>query len=313
MDDLSHWIGGLPLDASGHGASIDAMMSWVHWLMLALFIFWAPFFLYTLWRYRASRQVKANYYGVKSKFSTYMEGGVVVAEVILLMGFASPIWAHIKNDFPVEAESTIVRVVSEQFAWNVIYPGEDGVFGRTTPTKPIDFDSEDPRADDDILVIGELHLIKDKPVIVYLTSRDVIHSFGLPNMRVKQDAIPGLEIPVWFVPKMSTSEFREQMTKTLPISENVTRRSMYPPFRWTAMQDYPAEDGSSMLASKGQRLSPRILTRLFEAGVTEVSAAPDMEIACAQLCGGGHYSMRGTVIVHDTEEQFNAALAEFDF
>ena len=312
MNDLSHWMG-MPLDASGHGAPIDAMMSWVHWLMLALFLFWAPFFLYTLWRYRQSKQPKAVYAGFKSKFSTWLEGGVVVAEAILLIGFAFPIWATIKNDFPVESESTIVHVISEQFAWNVVYPGEDGIFGRTTPTKPIDFDATDPNADDDIMVVGELHLLKGKPVIVHLTSRDVIHSFGLPNMRVKQDAIPGLEIPVWFVPEMSTSEFRLAMAKSMPIPEDATRRSTYPPFRWTAMQDYTAADDSTLLAEAGQRLSPRVLERLLEAGITEVYAAPDMEIACAQLCGGGHYSMRGTVIVHDTQEEFDAALAEYDF
>ncbi len=304
---------GMPLDASGHGAPIDAMMSWVHWLMLALFVIWAPFFLFTLWRFRARRQPKANYYGVKSKLSTYLEGGVVVAEAVLLIGFAFPIWATIKNDFPEVEESTVVNVIAEQFAWNVIYPGEDGEFGRTTLTKPIDLDSEDPRGADDIIVADVLHLIKDKPAIIQLSSRDVIHSFGLPNMRVKQDAIPGLEIPVWFVPRMSTSEFRAQMAKTLPIPTDERRRAQYPPYRWTAMQDYPTPNDSTVIASVGQRLTPRVLERLLEAGVTEVYAAPDMEIACAQLCGGGHYSMRGTVIVHDTQEAFDAALAEYDF
>ena len=304
---------GMPLDASGHGAEIDAMMSWVHWLMLALFLIWAPFFLYTLWRFRAKRQPKANYLGVKSKLSTYLEGFVVFAEAVLLVGFAFPIWNTIKNDFPDAEDSTVINVIAEQFAWNVIYPGEDGEFGRTTLTKPIEIDPADPLGADDIIVADVLHLVKGKPVIIQLSSRDVIHSFGLPNKRVKQDAIPGLEIPVWFVPEMSTRDFRAEMAKTLPIPTDERRRALFPPYRWIAMQDYPMPNDSTMIASVGQRLSPRVLGRLLDAGVTEVFAAPDMEIACAQLCGGSHYSMRGTVIVHETQEEFDAALAEYVF
>ena len=125
----------------------------------------------------------------------------------------------------------------------MIYAGDDGQFGQTTLTKPIEIDTSDPRGDDDVIITNTLHLVKDKPVIVNLTSRDVIHSFALPNMRVKQDVIPGLEIPVWFVPKMSTSEFRREMAKTMPISGDERRRAQYPPYRWIAMQDYPTADG----------------------------------------------------------------------
>ena len=310
MFDLSKLMG-MPLDASGHGAPIDAMMSWVHWLMLALFVFWAPFFLYTLYRFREKKQPKANYHGVTSKFSSYVEGAVVVAEAILLVGFAFPIWGSIKNDFPAAEENpTVIHVIAEQFAWNIIYPGPDGEFGRTTLTKPIQIDSSDPQGADDIIVADELHVVKGKPVIIDISSRDVIHSFGLPNMRVKQDAIPGLQIPVWFVPQMSTSEFREQMKKTLTIDADQQRRRQYPPYRWIAMQDYTTPDGT---LSAGQRFTTRWLDRLFEAGITEVLAAPDMEISCAQLCGGGHYSMRGTLIVHDTQADFDAKLQEYIF
>ena len=311
MFDLSKLMG-MPLDASGHGAPIDAMMSWVHWLMLALFLFWAPFFLYTLWRYSEKRQRVASYHGIKSKWSSWIEGAVVVAEGVLLVGFAFPIWSEIKNDFPAERESTVINVMAEQFAWNIVYPGADGEFGRTTLEKPLEVDSEDPKGDDDIIVPDELHLLKGKPVIIQLTSRDVIHSFGLPNMRVKQDVIPGLTIPVWFVPEMSTREFHAAMTKTMPISADQQRRRQYPPYRWIAMNDYAASDGT-VLVEQGSRLSTRVLDRLFEAGFTEVSAAPDMEINCAQLCGGGHYSMRGTVIVHESQDAFDAALARYDF
>lgn len=205
MFDLTQYLG-MPPDASAHGPEIDFMMGLVHWLMLALFLFWAPFFIYTLIRFRASKQPRAIYEGVRSKFSTYLEGGVIVAETVLLVGFAFPIWGELKHDFPAEAESTVVHVIAEQFAWNMHYPGPDGQFGERRPelidtqTNPLGLDRDDPNAADDITTVNELFLPEDKPAIVHLSSKDVIHSFGLPNFRIKQDAIPGLVIPVYFTP-----------------------------------------------------------------------------------------------------------------
>jgi len=97
-----------------------------------------------------------------------------------------------------------VRVIAEQFAWNFHYPGPDGVFGQTgvqfinLATNPVGLDKDhDEHAKDDI-VKGELHLPNHRPVIMYVSSKDVIHSFSLPVMRIKQDTIPGMRIPVWF-------------------------------------------------------------------------------------------------------------------
>jgi cytochrome c oxidase subunit 2 len=99
----------------------------------------------------------------------------------------------------------IVRVTGHQFAWEVQYPGADGKFGRTDPKlvsaeNLIGLDRKDPDAKDDIVTSNQLNLPENRPVLVHLSSQDVIHSFGLYEMRVKQDAIPGLDIPVWFIP-----------------------------------------------------------------------------------------------------------------
>ena len=96
-------------------------------------------------------------------------------------------------------------MVGEQFAWNIHYPGPDGKFGRTdiklvSADNPLGLDRTDPNAKDDITTINQLNLPVDRPVLVHLSSKDVIHSFGLYEMRVKQDAIPGMNIPVWFIP-----------------------------------------------------------------------------------------------------------------
>jgi cytochrome c oxidase subunit 2 len=109
------------------------------------------------------------------------------------------------NAFPSDSQAFAVRVVGEQFAWNVQYPGKDGKFGRTDPKlvsadNPLGLDRKDPNAKDDITTINQLNIPVDRPILVHLSSKDVIHSFGLYEMRVKQDAIPGLDIPVWFIP-----------------------------------------------------------------------------------------------------------------
>jgi cytochrome c oxidase subunit 2 len=69
-----------------------------------------------------------------------------------------------------------------------------------TADNNIGIDRTDPNAKDDIVTTNQLMLPVDRPVLVHLSSQDVIHSFGLYEMRVKQDAIPGMSIPVWFIP-----------------------------------------------------------------------------------------------------------------
>lgn len=235
---------GLPPQASAHAAEIDNLIGIIHWLMAFLFVGWGGFFLYTLIRYRGGAHPKADYAGVKSHTSTYLEIAVAVIEVVLLVGFSIPLWAKVVVNVPDEKDAEVVRVVAEQFLWNIHYPGADGVFGRTslelidTESNPLGLDRNDPFAKDDITTINQLHLPVNKPALIHLSSKDVIHSFALPIMRVKQDAIPGMVIPVGFTPIVT---------------------------------------GES-------------------------------EIACAQLCGLGHYRMRGFLTIH-TQEGYEAWLA----
>ena len=195
---------GLPEDASAHGLQLDNLTALVHWFMAVLFVGWGIFFIYTLIRFRKGRNPVASYEGAKGHFSTYGEAGVVLVEVILLVAFAVPIWATRVNAIPSEKEAVTVRVVAEQFAWNVHYPGADGVFGRTDSkliqagSNPLGLDRTDPAGQDDITSINQLHLPVNRKVLIHLSSKDVIHSLYLPQMRVKQDAIPGMTIPVWF-------------------------------------------------------------------------------------------------------------------
>ena len=196
---------GLPVAASQHASDVDSLIVVVHWLMLVLFVGWGAFFLFVLFRFRKGANPRADYHGAKGKISKMLEIGIVVVEAILLVFFAIPAWARRVSNFPPESGATVVRVVGEQFAWNIHYPGPDGKFGRTdvslmAPDNPLGLDKSDPAAKDDVTTINQLTLPVDKPVLVHLSSKDVIHSFGLYEMRVKQDAVPGLDIPVWFIP-----------------------------------------------------------------------------------------------------------------
>jgi len=246
---MTNWLG-LPALASTHGGQIDGMIGWVHVFMLILFVGWGGFFTYALVRFRRSRHPVANYTGVKSHTSNYAEIGVAVVEAILLFGFAIPLWAARVDIMPAESEALVVQVTGEQFAWNMHYAGADRVFGRTDTklldlqSNPLGLDRSDPAAKDDITTVNQLYLPVNRPIIVRLRSKDMIHSFGVPEFRVKQDAIPGLTIPIWFIPNVTTAEMRT--------------RTGNPEFEY--------------------------------------------EIACAQLCGLGHYRMRGFVTVQSAEE-----------
>ena len=196
---------GMPVQASTHAAELDQMSVLVHWLMLIMFVGWAVFFVFVLFRFRKSANPKASYTGAKGKISKGTVIAVAIVEVVLLVFYAIPAWAKRVKAFPAETEAVVVRVIGEQFAWNIQYPGPDGKFGRTdislvSPDNPIGIDRRDQAAKDDITTINQLNLPVDRPVLVHLSSKDVIHSFGLFEMRVKQDAIPGMQIPVWFIP-----------------------------------------------------------------------------------------------------------------
>jgi cytochrome c oxidase subunit II len=202
---LNEWAGILP-NASEHGYVIDHMLEMCHWFMFVLFVGWTSYFLYCMFRFHRSRNPKASYHGVKSKASAHIEFSVVLVEAVLLLGFGIPLWGKRVNEFPKDSENPLhVHAVGEQFAWNFHYPGPDGKFGRQdvkfiSSSNPLGLDPQDPDGKDDIVSKNELHLVKNRPVVIEITSKDVIHSLSLEHMRMDQDAIPGSRIPMWFKP-----------------------------------------------------------------------------------------------------------------
>jgi cytochrome c oxidase subunit 2 len=133
-------------------------------------------------------------------------------------------WASIKFRSAAPRVAPIAEITARQFQWVMRYPGPDGKVN--TP--------------DDLYTVNDLHFVKNQTALIYLKSSDVIHSFFLPQLRIKQDAVPGMTIPVWF----------------------------------------------------------------------DSDTAGNFELVCAELCGWGHYKMRGNVTVHETDEEFQKWLDE---
>ena len=238
---MSRW---LPPAASAHAGEIDFVLLLVHILMFALFAGWTLYFTWVLFRFRRKRQPSADPRGATGRLAVFVEAGVVIAEVVLLVVFALPLWFQRTSARPNDPNAIVIRVVAEQFVWNVHYPGGDGQFGPASvglisPTNPLGLDRSSSTGRDDIVLLSQIHLPVNRPVIIQLSTKDVIHSFGLPEMRVKQDAIPGFVMPVWFIP----------------------------------------------------------------------NRVGDYEIACSQLCGLGHFRMRGFVNIK-SEADYKAFLDE---
>lgn len=206
---MNEWVAknliGMPDLASSNGQAVDDLIVYVHYLMLALFLGWVAYFIYVLYRFSARRQPVANYKGSTSEVPHYVEYAVIIVEVALLMFLAIPIWAKNVQQFPAASESTVIQIVAQQYAWNARYAGPDDIFGHqemkfVTADNVFGVDPADTHGKDDVQVLNEIHVPVNKPVIMYMSSKDVIHSMKLVAMRVTQDAIPGLRIPTTFTP-----------------------------------------------------------------------------------------------------------------
>lgn len=207
IESINEWIF-MHEVVSKHGQIGNHMLAIVHWFMLILFVGWSAFLLVILYKFRAKKNPKASYHGITSHFSTHVEIGVVIVEIVLLLGFAFPLWAQrVDEDERPTGEGVVnLRAVGYQFGWFFHYAGPDGVLGLTdykrySGSNPVGLVEEDPNAADDFVVNAELVIPKDRPVVIQVTSKDVIHGLAIVPMFIQQDAIPGQEIPMWFVPQ----------------------------------------------------------------------------------------------------------------
>lgn len=203
---------GLPELATTYGGNIDALMLLLHVVMVAMFVIWGVYFVYCLVVYRAKNGSRATYHTAGEKASFIPDGIILAFEVWLILAFGIPMWAELKQETPPPDQSLEIHLVAEQFAWNFQYAGPDGKFGRRdakliSASNPMGIDDEDPAAADDLTTVNNLYVPVDKPFILRMTSKDVIHDFQVTNFRNKQDILPGMMTTLWFEPN-KTGKFQ---------------------------------------------------------------------------------------------------------
>ena len=207
------WL--LPPSASSYAGDID----WLYYLILIItglaFIIVEVGLVWFAIKYRGRPDRKAHYTHGNARAEWIWTS--VTAVVVVVIGLLSAgVWDRIKGRDSVPPDAMPIRIHAKQFEWEISYPGADGQL----------------ETGDDLTVRNQLHLPVNKPVVATLTSEDAIHAFFIPAFRIKQDAVPGMTIRVWFQP---------------------TRTGTF-------------------------------------------------ELACAELCGLGHYKMRAVTTVHAEAE-----------
>ena len=183
-------------------------------------------------------------------------------------------WNDVMADVDPDEEYMEIEATGYQFAWVLRYPGEDGKLGardfrKINSINPLGQDWTDVKNLDDIQPT-DLVLPVGKKVRVRITARDVLHDFYLPHFRVKMDAVPGLPTFFVFTPTITTETYREQLSEY-------------------AEYQLPADPSDPSGPEKWEEF--------------------DFELACAELCGSGHYSMRKRVIILEQDE-YDAWLRE---
>ncbi len=202
----------LPQNISTFGADIDRMFYIIVWITGITFVVVEALLLWFVFRYRGRPGQKAGYTHGNSRLEILWTLGTAL--IVVYIGVISRgLWLDIKDPRRFPPPDLEVIVTAKQFEWNVTYPGADGAL----------------RTADDFTVRNQLHVPVNATIHLTLMSEDVIHSFFLPELRLKQDAVPGMEILAWF----------------------------------------------------------------------EATATGEFTVGCAELCGLGHYRMKGAMTVHD--------------
>lgn len=193
----------------------------------------------------------------------------VVMTILVVNGLNA--WNTVMADVKPEEDFMEIEAVAQQFNWTIRYPGQDGKIGTrnyklTTGNNQLGLDFTDPKTWDDVTPGQELYLPVGKKVRVRIIAKDVLHNFDMPHFRVKMDAVPGMPTFFVFTPKTTTAEYRQELRKYPEYNEPFDPTDPNGPKRWEKF---------------------------------------DYELACAELCGKGHYSMR-RVFKIVTQEEFDA-------
>ena len=256
-------------NAETFGREIDNLFYLILGFTTFFFVLTEAILVVAMWRYAGRAGRRAVY--VHGNHKLEMAWTVVPAGILLFIAFAQiAAWADIKYAARMRPPHHVIEVSGRQFEWRLRYPAPD-----VRDQMTIEGDSEagpkerKDRAEawgndtlgysTDFHVVNEVHTWTGANTRLYLKSRDVLHSFFLPHMRLKQDAVPGKVVPVWFRPDAHNG-------------------------RWERGEWHYEQD---------------------EAGRDKV-----WELACAELCGWGHYKMQGRLYVHEDRASYDRWLKD---
>ncbi len=291
---IAPWMGWwMPTGISSHAHDVDFLFDIILYITAFFFFLTEGILVYFLWQYASAdgkRPVAptAELPGFIKPLSGLLTNQhhvelawtLVPAAILIYIAVAQvDTWANIKYESRkqhTESDSASLQVAlsARQFEWRFRYPSkeryENWLKDKAGTKKDFDSFGKVPQADD-VHVVNELHIYQDHQVVVLLTTRDVIHSFNLPNFRVKQDALPGKLIPVWFITKKDyecwNTAWDDQKQRYIDGIDPKTGK--------------PAIDGDG-----------------------KPSKEFIYDIPCAELCGWGHYRMIGRVFVHKDAKDF---------
>jgi cytochrome c oxidase subunit 2 len=295
---------GLPDAASTYSWNVDVLYVVIFWITTAMFLLTEGLLIVFCILYRRRPGHKPTYtHGNMRAEITW-----TIVPALMLLGIAItqiPTWNHIKKEFPDPGPGvTEIKLFSQQYQWNIMYPGTKSFI----------------EGDTDAATISQMHMPFGNKALVHLRSSDVIHSFFIPAMRVKQDLVPGIRQKVWFEPNrimlihvQKGGEHKDPIGPNMDGSDRILQD-------WTWVSDPKAFDKGGQFASSAIAVDGYILDKdtgrykpKNEAAKIRILKNGELkkdgkwsecdycvglfEIACAELCGLGHYKMRGELHV----------------
>jgi cytochrome c oxidase subunit 2 len=296
LPSLAAAHGWMPPAVSEAGRRIDALYMHVLYIVIVIFVITEGLLLYSVIAFRAKPGRRAQFFhgsaGVELILAT-----IPALILLYITVVSSQLWDRVRMAEPKGAAVVQVQVMAEQFSWNFRYPGPDGAFG----TK------------DDVITNVDAAVPVDTDVVFHISSKDVIHSFFLPESRLKQDLVPGLLgkvwtrwdlIPVWDLAKQERVLLTLDQYRAVPVATagfdfnseaNPVKEGWY---------QASASDKINYLRYHYDRNSDKLVV---EKGGKPSTEAPQYmlhyyEVACAQLCGNLHFAMRGTMHVMPPED-----------
>ncbi|MBI4577109.1 MAG: cytochrome c oxidase subunit II [Planctomycetes bacterium] len=280
---------------SAYGDEVDDLYLVIMYLVLVMFALTEGALLVSclLFRRREGHRARYSHGNLRAELFWSVVPAIILVWLALVQ---TDTWAKVRERFPTGPEVYRVQALAEQFSWNFRYPGTDGQFGT---------------ADD--AYDGTLVVPVRTPVVITLASKDVIHSLFLPHLRVKQDTVPGLRIKVWFeagrVPCWDLT--RQELALLDPEDMDAARVAVEGfAFQETRVVDLesrePWDEGKGLWKGlKAFAYAPAgAAARIRHRGATADGAHGEaqyalhsLDVACAELCGLGHFRMKSRLFI----------------